>query len=228
MKLAIAKQAVVQVSGRGRGFILSAGEERFVITAAHCVPPESVPTPHLANSNELYIPNVIGSLFSEQGAISAELYVYSLTDDIAVFGAPDIQELYDECAEYEQFTAAAMTIGKLSDIAAPPQLLGLDADPAAFLSALEERRQYQARTEAAFILSLDGEWLPCTVHNSGRFLAICDGADHVKGGMSGSPIINTNGDAIGLISTSGAGFSLNPSLIDCLPPWLLRKLDMAG
>ena len=145
-----------------------------------------------------------------------------------MFGAPDGQELYDEFAEYERFTAAAMTIGKLPDVAAPPQLLGLDADPAAFISALEERASHDVdASAAAYILSLDEEWQPCTVRNGGRFLAICDGADHVEGGMSGSPIINTNGDAIGLVSTSGAGFSMNPSLIDCLPPWLLRKLDAA-
>jgi len=42
--------------------------------------------------------------------------------------------------------------------------------------------------------------------------------------MSGSPIIDANGAAIGLIST-GDG-DMNPSLTDCLPPWLLRKLDV--
>ena len=53
--------------------------------------------------------------------------------DIAVFGAPDG---HNECERYEEFTAAeAITIGKLPDAAAPPPLLGLDADPAAFISA---------------------------------------------------------------------------------------------
>jgi hypothetical protein len=38
--------------------------------------------------------------------------------------------------------------------------------------------------------------------------------------MSGSPIIDIIGAAIGLVSTGGT-----PSLMDCLPPWLLRELD---
>ena len=73
-------------------------------------------------------------------------------------------------------------------------------------------------------MSLDGEWQPCTVHNGGRYLMTCDGADRIRGGMSGSPIIDTNGDAIGLVSTGGENDNLNPSL-DCLPAWMLRKLD---
>ena len=42
-----AKRAVVQV-GDGRGFVVGAGEyDRYVITAAHCLPRQ--PKPHLAN-----------------------------------------------------------------------------------------------------------------------------------------------------------------------------------
>jgi hypothetical protein len=76
------------------------------------------------------------------------------------------------------------------------------------------------------VLSLDGEWQSCTVHNGGRFLRITNhGKNSIKGGMSGSPIIDATGAAIGLIST-GDG-DMNPSLMDCLPPWLLRKLDVS-
>jgi hypothetical protein len=40
--------------------------------------------------------------------------------------------------------------------------------------------------------------------------------------------MKSNGAAIGLVSTGsgGDGFNMNPSLSDCLPPWLLRKLDV--
>jgi hypothetical protein len=62
------------------------------------------------------------------------------------------------------------------------------------------------------------------VHNNGRFLRITNQVgNHIKGGMSGSPIIDANGGAIGPVST-GDG-DTNPSLIDCLPSWLLRRLD---
>ncbi len=218
-----AKAAVVQVGGGGRGFIVGAGIDRFVVTAAHCVPSDRIPTPHLSNgASELTFPNIIGPLGGTP-TICGELCVYSLTDDIAAFCEPE-GGLEDEYMQYVDFTdAAAMKIGKLPDRATPPRP-DLDAGQAAFNSRLEEREQDDAHTEAAFILSLDGEWQPCTVHNGGRYLTICDGADQIRGGMSGSPIIDTNGDAIGLVSTGGEDSNLNPSL-DCLPAWLLRKLD---
>jgi hypothetical protein len=39
--------------------------------------------------------------------------------------------------------------------------------------------------------------------------------------MSGSPIVDASGAAIGVISTGDASGaeSVNPSLMDCLPPW---------
>ena len=33
-----ARQAIIQTSTGGRGFIVRAGEDRYVITAAHCLP----------------------------------------------------------------------------------------------------------------------------------------------------------------------------------------------
>ena len=60
--MTIAKQAVINV-GDGRGFIVSAGDMRYIITAAHCLPYSRFPTPHLANGiNELTFPNVLGRI----------------------------------------------------------------------------------------------------------------------------------------------------------------------
>lgn len=210
-----AKRAVVQV-GYGRGFVVSAGEYgSYVITAAHCLPRWRYPYPHLANSTtELTFPRIIGALGSKrkEQTIWAELCSISLTDDIAAFSEPDDQELCDQCEQYQAFAETAITIGNPPAIVPPYQW---DETP---------------RT-VAFVLSLDGEWQTCTVHNGGRFLAISDGAECIKGGMSGSPIINSNGAAIGLVSTGGGddgGFNMHPSLGDCLPSWLLRKLKRRG
>ena len=75
------------------------------------------------------------------------------------------------------------------------------------------------------MLSLDGEWRSCVVHSTGRFLSITSGARGIiEGGMSGSPIIDTYGAAIGLVSTGDYSLNRHPSLMDCLPPWLLREL----
>jgi hypothetical protein len=91
-----AKRAVVQV-GYGRGFVVSAGEyERYVITAAHCLPRSRYPRPHLANgAAELTFPRIIGPLGSKRSkqTICAELSFLSLADDVAVFAEPDNQEM---------------------------------------------------------------------------------------------------------------------------------------
>jgi hypothetical protein len=107
--LQAAKPAVVHV-GDGRGFIVSTGESRYVITAAHCLPRR--PPPHLANGvPELTYPNILGPLATDERTIWAELDADNLVDDFAVFREPDGQELYEECERYEKFTAAAMVAG---------------------------------------------------------------------------------------------------------------------
>jgi hypothetical protein len=133
-----AKRAVIQVGDAGRGFVVSAGETRYVVTAAHCL--QRYPKPHLANSVlELTYPKIIGKLTSKRTTIWAELCVISYTDDLAVFSEPDEQQLYDRCAEYEKFTKAAMPVGKSPEALAPHLWESHPGTP-------------------AFMLSLDGEW----------------------------------------------------------------------
>jgi len=73
--------------------------------------------------------------------------------------------------------------------------------------------------------------VPCTAYNGGRLLTV-NGAK-IEGGMSGSPILNARGAAIGIISTAGdtedarpnmTGDNMHPSLADCLPTWFRREL----
>jgi hypothetical protein len=110
-KFQITKRAVIRV-GYGRGFIVSAGESRYVITAVHCLPRYRIPRPHLANSiPELTFRNALGPLASKQRTIWADLCAISLTDDFAAFSEPDGQVLYEQHEQYEKFTEAAMTIG---------------------------------------------------------------------------------------------------------------------
>ena len=68
-----AKKAIVQVGHGGRGFIVGA-RDRFVVTAAHCVPIEHIPTPDMSNGPEqLTFPNIIGPL-GETPASMADLH----------------------------------------------------------------------------------------------------------------------------------------------------------
>jgi hypothetical protein len=114
------------------------------------VPFERLPRPHLANSiNEYTFEDIIGPLHAKKPTIRGELCMYSLTDDVVVFTAPDDQELYDQCARYEEFTGAAMRLGKSPDVLAPHLW-----------------KDHPGTT--ALTLSLKGEWQRCAVYNNGQ------------------------------------------------------------
>ncbi len=191
--------------GDGRGFIVGAGEARYVITAAHCLPEH--PRPHLANSaTELTVPNFLGVIGGEQ-TIWCELAVDNLIDDLAVFAAPDDQELSEQCERFELFTAdaTALKLGQAPEVVASYLWETMPGAP-------------------AWVLSLDGEWRPCTVHNGGRFLTIDHPAQLVESGMSGSPIIDAQGAAIGVISTTGHDGSVQS---ECKYPRLPAAMAVA-
>lgn len=85
----------------------------------------------------------------------------------------------------------------------------------------------------AWLFSLDQRWINCRIDARYRALNIEDAAERIRPGMSGSPIVTTDG-AVGLVSVS-IGFGAdgqrghtsggpNPVLSGCLPGWLLREL----
>jgi hypothetical protein len=201
--------AIVQVGCRdGRGFIVGGAHgARYVVTAARCLAQSRFPRPNLAfRVREWTFPNVIGPLGANRGTITAQLCVINLADDIAVFGEPN-KELGFETHQYKQFTAIAMPVAE------PP------ATP-------EPCRWRNASGSRAWVSAPDGTWLCCSVQDSGGFLMV--GGVDVTSAMSGSPIVNADGAAIGLISATEGGGRYDTgyrSLVDCLPAWLWRKLQ---
>lgn len=73
---------------------------------------------------------------------------------------------------------------------------------------------------SARLLSLDGKWFECAVTRLGSWLSI-DQEELAAPGMSGSPIVSTDGRAIGVLSTGRASVvsirGQNPVLKECLP-----------
>ena len=70
-----------------------------------------------------------------------------------------------------------------------------------------------------WLLSLDLQWFsePYSVFRDGP---LCFGQEtKTEGGMSGSPIVNDDGAAVGVVTVSAPS---NPRLARDLPGWLLR------
>jgi hypothetical protein len=130
-----------------------------------------------------------------QPTVSAECLFVDPIADLAVLGAPDNQGMCDENKQYEALTWA-MT-------------------PLRIAKAGEDT--------PAFLLSLDLRWLACRVENIGGTLWITR-AKRV-GGMSGSPIIDKDGRAIGVICTGSESENIDydgphTQLMRSLPRWM--------
>jgi hypothetical protein len=201
--------AVIKV-GDGRGFIIEAHGQRFVITAAHCLP--HFPPCHGASYiEERTYANLLGRLADAAPTVWCECVFVDPIADVAVLGGPDNQKLGEEAEAYEALIeeAPALSIGEAADT---------------------DRMNKTDKGRVAQFLSLDGHWIPCRVR-AFRGLWIEDAAEAIRGGMSGSPIVDEHGAAIGVVCVSGGTESPdqqtkggpNPRLTHCLPGWLLLR-----
>jgi hypothetical protein len=97
-----ATRAVVTV-GDGRGFVVECSDQRYVITAAHCLP-------HLPRacsfdfSERTYFPLL--ARLGEKPTIAAECCFVDPFSDIAVLTSPDDQALSDAARHYEKWIEA--------------------------------------------------------------------------------------------------------------------------
>jgi hypothetical protein len=90
----------------------------------------------------------------------------------------------------------------------------------------------------ACLVALDGRLIDCTVSHYGGSLGIDCATDGIAAGMSGSPILNHAGAAIGVIARAFgspkqhaegmAPIGMAPRLIANLPGWFLLKLGASN
>ncbi len=192
--------AVLRVGG-GRGFVIKrhVQGDRVVITAAHCLP--SFPPPHPgAYKDELTYRLLLGLLGAEP-TVWAECLFADPVADIAVLGAPEHLDLYQQAAAFESLVATArpLPIGE-----APTQ------------------RDFNAVECESRVLSLDGRWRRGRVERRSGWLSFYP-EEFFQSGMSGSPIIDMSGKAIGVVSVD----IRSPVLVDSLSTGLLRSIKRA-
>jgi hypothetical protein len=167
-------QSVVKV-GEGRGFVVGGRDgEKYVVTAAHCLP--GLPPAGSASDTK---ERTYGALVVPLGTTEPEIWVECLfadpVSDIAVLGKPDGQVFFDECEAYEKFMehTAALQFRPVED------------------------------GEEAWLLALDGKhWFGCKAHGK-RSVWITDATEGIRGGMSGSPILGGDGKVISVVCLSG-------------------------
>ena len=188
------KKSIVTV-GTAHGFLVGSPDQGLVITAAHCLPHLPPAIGDLADPAERTYPEIVVPL-DRKRCIWAECLFVDPVSDLAVLGEPDGQLLYEESEAYLELASDSefLTIGSLR----------------------------KGKT-TAWMLSRDLEWFPCTVRSNSKRLSVIEAEGKIVGGMSGSPILNSDGKAIGVVCNGSSGqWNSQPILFKCLPSWILN------
>ena len=190
---ALPKPGCVLKVGEGRGFVFEYPYEvpqsvlrearkrklrlrprrwrRVIVTAAHCL--GKLPPAHAMSYAEEKTYNLLGSLDGGRSNVCAECLFVDPVADIAVLGAPDgqlSQEMYEQSEAYDAL---------------------VDDAPALRIG--------KPRTGRGWMLGLDGHWFPTSVKVYSSLFGTALSTGSTKGGMSGSPILNDAGRAVGVV-----------------------------
>ena len=190
------------------GSVICVGDGRgFVVNgaAAHCLP--ELPTGFgIGNAAERTYAALLGRL-GEKPTVSTECMFIDPVADLAVLGSPDNQTFAQQADDYEALVDEAKTLVVNATI----------TDPFA--------------PQDAWMLSLGGDWFACSVAHSGGAWWPTDCAQDIEAGMSGSPILDGAGLAIGVVTSSAyvdgkqqQMGSPNPRLCWQLPVGLLTDM----
>jgi hypothetical protein len=215
---------VIRVGKGGRGFVVAGKRDRFVITASHCLPkfPPRHPAAHYWERTYAKLLGPLGGRYT----VMAECLFVDPVADLAVLGPPDNQALYEQAEAYEALTES-VTPMVLADL----PLTGSSVKrklPNGGEIAIPMPRKGEG---PARLLSLDGKWFACRLTATERSLWIWDAEQPIVGGMSGSPIVNDTGAAVGVCCTAGGLVGHepreggpNPFLTRQLPGWFLDEI----
>jgi len=174
----------------GRGFLVCGNRYAYIITAAHCLP--HLPPAHpFSRLEERTYANLIGPLGGPP-TVWAECLFADPVADLAILCEPDSQALGEQYEDYAD----------LIEDTENREPLDIDSGGG----------------RNGYVLNLEGDWVPVKLTVNARSILVA--GNKVPFGASGSPILDNEGNAIGVISTG----SLNPKLTAALPGWALDEL----
>ena len=202
---------------------------RVIVTAGHCLP-ELPPSFTHAEDQRLY-PNLISSIGRlDERRVWGDLLFVDPVSDLAVLAAPDYQRLPEESEAFEAFVADLEPF----DLSRTDFVTSHDVLQDAFRSGYVEYVPPPPEYDVSVLSLADLEWnqARATFSGQGR-IWLKDVRCGILGGMSGSPIVDASGGAIGIVCT-GTNTTIdpefcseggpNPRLSENLPMWLLRAI----
>jgi len=197
-------KAIVDLDPEGRGVFVTGN---YIITAAHCIPPPVMDAGHeqfLMLTSDDYLIQVKTTI----GKIIVTPYIIERIRDIAVLGALDNQRFIDEAEEFEE----------VCEQITPVKLWQEDME--------------LFKPFPVYAYNLDRTWTKSIAKqcaaNAPNLAIMFD--EQIKSGASGGPIINENGELVGIISTSSIVSPGIKSTGPCprphmtLPAWIMRLI----
>ena len=179
-------------------------DRRLVVTAAHCLP-KFPPATAAAYLQERTYKGLLGSLDGKRKDVWAECLFANPVADVAILGSPDTQEFGDQADAYSALTDNAPIL-----------------------------RIGKARSGSGWVLALDGHWARTNIEVLSGLGGASLWIDATEPGMSGSPVVNNAGLAVGIVALGTERVSENgrrkneraaqqPILLRDLPGWLLSS-----
>jgi Trypsin-like peptidase domain len=177
-------------------------DRRLVVTAAHCLP-KFPPSTAASHWHERTYEGLLGSLDGSKRDVWTECLFANPIADVAVLGCPDSQALEKESGAYDALTDDAPVL-----------------------------RIGKPRSGNGWVLSLAGRWVRTTIEVFSSLGGASLSIDPTEAGMSGSPILNDAGLAVGIVALGTETVSDSgkrtceraegqPILVRNLPGWLL-------
>ena len=95
-----ALSSIIEVDG-GRGFIVERQKNRFVLTAAHCLP-HLPPCSLMSHGEERTYKHLLG-VIGQHAKVWAQCLFADPVSDIAILGSPDYQTFFEQSDQWKTF-----------------------------------------------------------------------------------------------------------------------------